>query len=214
MRCPLSSRRQFLATSAVAFAATSLPKSLLAERTGGELFTSASLGAYAQGILTQATFEGLIGTLFMAFLDNNAVAYMRLVSVTGNSPSTGSAVKGSAATSLLRRPANTVNSVVSFQASFSTGGANFSQGSYLLDHGTLGRFACFLVPSDPMGGPTCSATFCYLASGIIAQPPRPTAPVELAPPVELTAPVELSAPVQSRPGMAVPATSSARMILD
>jgi len=164
----MSSRRQFLATSAAALAVVSLPKSLLAERLGGDVFTSASLGAYTQGILSQATFEGLIGTQFKAFLDNNAVAYLRLESVIGGtSAETAPRLRGNVATPALRTSAT---QMVSFQVSFSTGGAKFGQGSYLLDHGTLGRFACFLVPSSPAGGATCSATFCYLSSAAAAQP--------------------------------------------
>jgi hypothetical protein len=170
------SRRKFLATSTVALAAVSLPKSLLAERIGGEVFTSGSLGAYTQRMLTQTTFEGLIGTQFNAFLDNSAVAYMRLESVTAGF-SAGAPVLKRGMPTVLQIPATTAAQVESFQVTFSTGGANFPQGSYLLDHGTLGRFACFLVPSSPKGGVTCSATFCYLTSAAVQLPGPPAAPV-------------------------------------
>jgi hypothetical protein len=199
----MSSRRKFLAISAATLTVASLPKCLLAERIGGEVFTSGSLGAYAQGILSQTVFQKLIGTEFRAFLDSYAVGYMRLESVTGGTPSSspGTPQRGGAAIAGLRAPQTPVEqAMVSFQVSFSTGGAKFPQGTYLLDHATLGRFACFLVPSDPVGGPTCSATFCYLSSSILEGPSRlmvPQAPLQV--PISASAVAPSDTPEQPGP---------------
>jgi hypothetical protein len=45
--------------------------------------------------------------------------------------------------------------------------APVQQQTYLLDHGTLGRFSVFLVPGAGAGGqPTCTASFNYLTSAL------------------------------------------------
>lgn len=51
-----------------------------------------------------------------------------------------------------------------FICCFSSGSTVIPQGSYVLDHGTLGRFAVLLVSSGKVatGVPTCSATFNYM----------------------------------------------------
>jgi len=160
----MPSRRYFLATSAAVFTAATLPKSLFAERLGGNVFTNGSLGAYAQGILSQANFEAQVGSIFKAFLDNDEVAYLRLQTVTGTStPATPVKVplRGNVIPAV-RVPTLSSPQITSFQLSFSTGGAAFDQGTYLLDSATLGRFACFLVPG---GGGSCGATFAYLPGG-------------------------------------------------
>ena len=161
----MSSRRHFLAAAAATITFAALPKSLFAERLGGDVFSNASLGAYAQGLLTQATFEKHIGSVFTAFLDNNAVGYLTLEKVTAQPAS-------SATTKQVQ--------ITSFHLSFSTN-AVFSQGTYLLDHGILGRFAAFLVPGDPVkGSGTCGATFCYLTGvAISALVPVTKLPVSL-----------------------------------
>jgi hypothetical protein len=175
-RCPMPSRRCFLVTSAAAITAVAFPKSLLAERLGGEVFTNGSLGAYAQGILSQANFEAHMGSTFKAFLDNDEVAYLVLQAVTGtNSSSTISVRLLSRVNSIpaLRRPTSNAPEITSFQLSFNTGGAVFSQGTYLLDSVTLGRFACFLVPGAEGH---CGATFAYLPGSPLYVPGRPQLP--------------------------------------
>ena len=156
----MSSRRHFLAATAATITFAALPKSLFAERLGGDVFTNASLGAYTQGLLTQATFEKHVGSVFTVFLDNDAVGYLTLQKVvaqpTGANASSQLRLPGSSATVQLQ--------VTSFHLTFSTK-AVFSQGTYLLDHGILGRFAAFLVPGDSVkGNGSCGATFSYLTS--------------------------------------------------
>jgi len=174
----MPSRRCFLATSAAAFTAATLPKSLLAERLGGNVFTNGSLGAYAQGILSQANFEAQVGSIFEAFLDNDEVAYLRLQTVTGTSSAPTPPIQPRSRANFVpavRVPTVSSLQITSFQLSFSTGGAVFDQGTYLLDSATLGRFACFLVPG---GEGSCGATFAYLPGGPSYVPiqPRPLLP--------------------------------------
>jgi hypothetical protein len=167
LRCTMSSRRQFLAATAATITLAALPKTLFAERLGGDVYTNASLGAYAQGLLTQATFEKHTGSVFTVFLENNAVGYLTLQKVIGLS--TDSASSDAASRPGLpgmlaeQHSAATIQpQITSFHLTFSTK-AVFSQDTYLLDHGILGRFAAFLVPGDPVkGSGTCGATFCYL----------------------------------------------------
>ncbi len=154
----MSTRRHFLAVTAATITLAALPKSLFAERLGGDVFTNASLGAYGQGLLTQATFEKHIGSVFTAFLDDDGVGYLTLEKVvaqpTGTNASSQLRLPGSSATVQLQ--------ITSFHLTFSTK-AVFSQGTYLLDHGILGRFAAFLVPGDSVkGNGSCGATFSYL----------------------------------------------------
>jgi len=168
----MSTRRHFLAATAATITLAALPKSLFAERLGGDVFTNASLGAYGQGLLTQATFEKHIGSTFTAFLDDNAVGYLTLEKVVAQPTGTN-------ASSELRLPgtsATVQQQVTSFHLTFSTK-AVFPQGTYLLDHGILGRFAAFLVPGDPVkGNGSCGATFSYLTS---AAAPTTKLPVSL-----------------------------------
>ena len=168
----MSTRRHFLAATAATITLAALPKSLFAERLGGDVFTNASLGAYGQGLLTQATFEKHIGSTFTAFLDNDGVGYLTLEKVVAQPTGTN-------ASSELRLPgtsATVQQQVTSFHLTFSTK-AVFPQGTYLLDHGILGRFAAFLVPGDPVkGNGSCGATFSYLTS---AAAPTTKLPVSL-----------------------------------
>ncbi len=141
------SRRRFLTSAAILTAASTLPSRALASRTGGDVFTNASVGAYVQGLLTREHFETLIGTLFLAFLDDDRTAYMRLRSVEE------------------LKPRQTKDAVAAFHLSFSTGGVAVEQGSYLLDHATLGRFALFLVPGVAAHGElTCGAVFASIGT--------------------------------------------------
>jgi hypothetical protein len=62
-------------------------------------------------------------------------------------------------------PAAPAMQASSFELIFDVQGAAFDQGTYLLDHGTLGSFAVLLVPgTTPNGSPTAMATFTSLVS--------------------------------------------------
>lgn len=176
----MPSRRHFLAASAATVTAAALPKSLLASSTRHEVFTNASLGAYTQGILTQANFESVVGSTFTLFLDNDAVTYLRLVKVIGASTSGLTATQGLSRAPLTaaRVPRVAPTQTTSFRLSFSTSGAVFfPQSTYLLDHGTLGEFAAFLVPGDPiLASGTCSAVFNYLTAATLNAPVFPARP--------------------------------------
>ncbi len=57
----MSTRRSFLSLVAATYAAAVFPRCPFAEQTGTAIFTNASLGSYAQGTMTRATFEKIIG---------------------------------------------------------------------------------------------------------------------------------------------------------
>ena len=185
----MPSRRNFLAAAAAAMTGAALPHSLFAERLGGDVFTNASLGAYTQGLLTQTTFEKHLGSVFTAFLENNAVGYLLLqkvdglqASMTATNPSlpTANSLQPAATLATQHTVAAAQQQMTAFHLTFSTS-AVFNQGTYLLDHGILGRFAAFLVPGDAVkGSGTCGATFCYLANDAIKPSvPSPALPVSL-----------------------------------
>jgi hypothetical protein len=169
----MRNRRNFLVASAALVTSVTLPKSLFASRIGGDVFTNASLGAYSQGLLTQANFERVIGSQFTLFLEHNKVAYLRLRTVESLGPQTGGTLSSQTSPAVPRAKSQTVpvpgstapaQQVVGFHLTFNTEGAVFAQGTYLVDHGTLGRFALFLVPGDPIhGNVSCGATFTSLA---------------------------------------------------
>jgi hypothetical protein len=167
----MQTRRQFLVLSSAACAAAAAPKGLFAERLGGPVFSNASVGAYQQGIMTLANFQALVGSTFTTFLENDDVAYLQLRAATAVTNATPTAV---ARTAPARGPqmawigpgaavAAPAQLTETFALSFSNGGKAVPQGSYLMDNGTMGRFAIFLVPgTDAAGNPTSGATFNYL----------------------------------------------------
>jgi hypothetical protein len=171
----MNSRRDFLVTSSALLAGAAFPKALFAQRIGGEVFTNASLGAYTQGLLTQVNFEKVIGSVFTTFLDNGAAAYLLLRAVTASTTSVATAsttqqlTVSPRLTAVLppRNPAAAAQQPTNFQLHFNITGPAFPQDTYLLDHGTLGRFAAFLVPGSTG---KCTASFCYFQN---AQPSNP-----------------------------------------
>ena len=169
----MHNRRRFVVASAALVTSVTLPKSLFASHTSDDVFTNASLGAYSQGLLTQANFERVIGSQFTLFIKKNNVSYLRLLTVESLGPQTGGVLSSQPSPSTPRAKSLAVpmpgastlaQQVVGFHLTFSTEGAAFDQGTYLVDHGTLGRFALFLVPGDPThGNGSCGATFTSLA---------------------------------------------------
>ena len=180
----MSTRRKFIVLSAAALSSAALPKHLLAERLGGPVFSNASIGAYEQGLMTPATFENLVGSEFRIFLEDYAVANLRLNSVTnkvfGPTPERLKTRQASPKLIVPRGADLSISAAATqptfFQLHFGvSGGRSFPQDSYLLDHGTLGRFVAFLVPGD---SGKCVATMCpqtasiHLSSRpVLGQPP-------------------------------------------
>lgn len=173
----MNSRRQFLLASTAAIAGATLSRNLFAQRIGGAVYTNASLGAYTQGLLTQANFEKVVGSVFSLFLDNYAADNLLLRAVTSSpTPASASNAAGQAISTIRpigapTLPPRTIGKAaqqpMSFQLHFNVSGVAFGQDTYLLDHGTLGRFAAFLVPGSPG---KCTASFCYLQSAELLPP--------------------------------------------
>jgi hypothetical protein len=161
----MQTRRDFLAVSTAAVATAFLPASVLAQTSLPEVFSNANLGAYSQGLLTQASFERLIGSTFTVFVDTDLYAFLTLRSVTdmaaaSTAPATPAA-KGTAISAPRSKTANP--KITSFFLNFSVAGSTFPQDTYTIDHGILGRFAALLVPGRPTAAPSCGATFSYLS---------------------------------------------------
>jgi hypothetical protein len=168
----LSTRRSFLSSSVAAATIAALPKSLFAEPIAKNVFTNASLGAYTQGLMTQAHFTTLIGSSFNAFHASGDVSKLTLVSVETLMPGgVGSTTLQSAVRPVAALKKSIASTPVnSFHLSFSISGKAMDQGSYLLDHGTMGSFALFVVPgSEASGAQTCGATFSSLSAAPAAQ---------------------------------------------
>ncbi len=179
----MSTRRSFLSVSAAALAAASFPKYLFAQTRGIQIFTNASSGAYTQGLMTQVHFKQLIGSIFTAFHATGETSSLKLVQVS-DAVVQSSAVAPTVSAAIgrlggLARPVSRpVTTISYFSASFAVTGKALPQDSYLLDHGTLGSFAAFLVPGlSPNGAASCSATFNYLAQGSV-----PLSVQQIAPP--------------------------------
>ncbi len=154
----MSTRRQFFRLSSALLCATTLPGVLFAEEDDVR-FSSAGLGAYAQGLLVAASFEKVIGSTFRAKLPGYSYADLRLASVQVFQPAKPTveakpALRGS-------KPAAPGATMTSFLLQF-TRTAALEQDSYVIDHGTLGMFTAFLVPGEEAGLLTCSAVFNYL----------------------------------------------------
>ena len=161
----MQTRRTFLTATSAALAASILPGSVLAQSPLPQVFTNANVGAYGQGLLTQATFERLIGSTFTVFVDTGLYAFLTLRSVK-NMAVTSAAPALAAGVRVIPAPGRgkAAPAVTSFFLDFSIRGPVFPQGTYTIDHGTLGRFAAFLVPGKSPTDPSCGATFCYIAS--------------------------------------------------
>jgi hypothetical protein len=176
----MPSRRRFLAVSAATIAAAALPERFVGQKLGAGVFTNASLGAYSQGLLTEANFTNQVGSVFTALQPDGSYAYLTLRSV--QTVTLGSAAKTTAAPRVLSgtQPGSASLQVFSFELVFDVQGSALAQGSYLLDQGTLGSFAAFLVPgATTTGSPTCMATFSSLtaaATSGLPMPPSYTAP--------------------------------------
>lgn len=166
----MKNRRQFLVASSLAAVATAMPKSLFAvqQRLGGDVFSNASVEPYLQGEMTQAHFEKVIGSTFTIFLDDDRVDYLRLRAVTAGPDLASEAAKLVQTTGQQPLWAKT-SQPTSFTVHFDYGGDAIPQDSYLLDHGTMGRFTLFLVAGSAQ---KCLATFCTFDQKAVSAPTR------------------------------------------
>lgn len=127
-----------------------------------EIFSGANLGAFTQGLLTEANLQRVVGTLFMVFLDEYRVSYMRLREVSASSPPPLVNPEQVHVAPLVRKK-TLVPGTESFLLVFNSDTELTSQGSYVVDHGTLGRFTLFMVPGGQgPGQTTCVCTFNYV----------------------------------------------------
>jgi hypothetical protein len=166
----MSTRRQFVRWSSTALCAlAALPKALLAQTikqpVDSEIFAPGYLGAYTSGLLTQQHFAAVVGSSFRILHVGGAVTNLVLTSTISSAAAPSAPkpnpIRGAAPTFLLAEPQAAQNS---FSVLFSSD-APVQQQTYVIDHGTLGRFAAFLVPGTGTGGqPTCTASFNYLTN--------------------------------------------------
>jgi hypothetical protein len=154
-----------------------LPKQLLGQASEKEVFTHASLGGYLSGTMTEAAFMKLIGSVFTAFSAKGVLSHLTLQAVQDNAAQGEAAVAGAAKNPVRPSTKTATTATSGFSLSFLIAGAPIKQGTYLLDHGTMGSFAVFLVPGGEGHGPeTCAAVFNYVANPsarTIANPAKP-----------------------------------------
>jgi hypothetical protein len=182
----MQSRRRFLAASAAAITAAALPKNLIAEQlgAGSTVFTNSSLGAYTQGLLTEPNFAAATSSVFTALMPDGT--YRNLTLRSAANVTLGSAKSASSAPriTIVGTPASGSAVPLSiFQLTFDVQGSSIPQGTYVLDHGTLGSFAVFLVAGQTAAGtPTCVATFVSLSNTrVTTSSPRSASITTLAP---------------------------------
>jgi len=168
---PVSTRRSFLSTSAAAIATAVFPKYLFAQKRGIDIITSASTGAYTQGLLTQPRFHELVGSTFSA---NSALGKTSslLLTTVSDAVVQGSTIPVSVSSNVGRMhstvhpTANRQTQLTSFSAQFQVSGEPLTQDTYILDHGTLGSFSALVVPGTQSSGQqTVTVTFNYRTQG-------------------------------------------------
>jgi hypothetical protein len=159
----LPNRRSFLALGSSVAIVSALSEKLFAQSSSSDVFSARNLEAYSQGAMTQSKFEGVVGSFFTIELGTGRYASLKLVSV--KAVASSASTPAQPAVGKLRVLAGGGSAPVAppssskFNLNFSSGFQLVPQGTYTLDHGTLGKFPAFLVPGDPVHGGTCSACF-------------------------------------------------------
>ena len=157
----MSTRRSFLKVSTAACAVSALPANLFAQAPSNNPFTNANLAPYAQGILNKSAFDAVLNSVFTVFTPAGT-AYMRLIRVeelNGTAFATASHAAPTLATG--RATATPTSAGYNFHLSFAVSGPTIAQGTYTVDHASLGRFALFVVPGGTPDAQTAGATFNY-----------------------------------------------------
>ena len=165
------SRRKFLLAGQTLLAAAALPIHFFGAASNVS-FGSSKAANLASA--TKATFQPFVNSSFAVQANSMTTAWLTLLSVEdmnakAAAPSTSSAFTG------LRSPKAAPQVTDTFTLNFQGTGETLKQGTYELEHKTLGNFQLFLVPSGPT---TYSATISHLQSALPIQAPRPITPVK------------------------------------
>jgi peptidoglycan DL-endopeptidase CwlO len=138
---PMPTRRTFLKASSLACAASALHPMLHAQNPAiPDPFSNQNLEPGEQGLLTRAAFAAVLQSIFTLSLPDGTTRTLRLVNVSD--------------------PTADDPSGQNFSISFTVAGGAFSQGTYPLDHATMGSFALFVVPSSTdSSAQSCTAVF-------------------------------------------------------
>jgi hypothetical protein len=158
------SRRAFLVAGQSLLAAAALPLKFLGAG-AAELGSSntANMNAW-----TAATFQPLISSSFAVRSGSVSSAYLTLLSV--QSLNTKATAQTAQPAFSLKLPVAAQPTVDTFTLQFHLTGEKLPQGTYDLQHPTLGKFSLFIVPS---GGTTYSAVISHLLNGATFTAPRP-----------------------------------------
>jgi hypothetical protein len=145
-------RRRFIILSSGLVAAAALPSKSFGSGPSESVFSQQSLGAFNQGTMIQSAFEAVQGSTFTAFLSGGGTAQLLLAKVE-DLGAAAAALSSSLSTKKFSvsvpkgvAPTSQSTQVKGFLLQFSVNGPLTEQGTYLLDHGTMGRMALFLVP--------------------------------------------------------------------
>lgn len=168
----MPSRRTFLKATSLACAASAMHPMLHAQNGGTpDPFSNQNLEPGQQGLLTLSAFKAVLQSIFTLFLTDGTTRTLRLVDA--SSPASG-------------------GSEQVFTLSFTVAGGAFPQGTYTVDHATMGSFALFVVPSSTDSrAQSCTAVFNNLSSQFAALSGG-THGVAILPPVTATAPTTVS----------------------
>ena len=141
------SRRTFLVAGQTLLAAAALPMKFLATASASEFVRSNATGMAAW---TKATFQPLVNNSFTVQSGSVANVWLTLLSVEDMNPKT--ATKAPMAFGLKTlQTASAPASTDTFALHFYGTGEALKQGTYDLEHRTLGKFSLFIVPAGPSG---------------------------------------------------------------
>jgi uncharacterized protein DUF6916 len=158
------SRRAFLVAGQSLLAAAALPMKFFGA-SAAELGTSNTSNMTAW---TKSTFQPLVSSSFAIRSGLRTSAWLTLLSVEDLNSKTP-AQTGQMAFGL--KSLKTIQPTIdTFALRFHLTGENLPQGTYDLEHPTLGKFSLFIVPS---GATTYTAVISHILNGVTINPPRP-----------------------------------------
>jgi hypothetical protein len=159
------SRRTFLVAGQTLLAAAALPMKFLGAAGATELGRSSAAG---MATWTKATFQPLVNSSFAVNSGPVANAWLTLLSVRDMNAST--MTKTSPITLGRTSPQAAATSTDTFALRFYGTGEALPQGTYDLEHPTLGKFSLFIVPAGPSA---YTAIISHLESATPIVAPRP-----------------------------------------
>jgi hypothetical protein len=151
------SRRRFLVAGQTLLAAAALPMKFF-----GATATITNMATWTKG-----TFQPLVNSSFAVLAGSGTAAWLTLLSV--EDMNSKPPVKTAPMAFGLKGPKASPAVIDTFALHFYITGETLPQGTYELEHRSLGRFSLFVVPS---GTSTYTAIISHIESAMPIQPPK------------------------------------------